>query len=273
MEYVPKEITEEVNVTPIHPLKYFAKVCLILSSLGLVFYGVSGAISDQVAQVLDPTLEAKIGKILASSVSAQNIRPDDEKKLQQLLDELQDQQNIRQPRAEIHLIESKQVNAGVLPGGQMIMTTGLLDDVKSENELAFVLAHELGHHQLRHPSRRLGRSLLWLVLLSILGIGQQTTPAVNPTAPKEILDLQFSRTQEQASDRFALSMVEARYGHVDHALDFFRRLQDQELDPISENVQIEFLQTHPFPKNRVRDLERYANQQQWSLEGMATNLE
>ena len=39
------------------------------------------------------------------------------------------------------------------------MTTGLLDKAESENELAFVLSHELGHHQLRHPSRGLGRSL------------------------------------------------------------------------------------------------------------------
>ncbi len=271
MEYVPKDVNHEVNVTQIHPLKYFAKVGLILAFWGVVFYLVSGIIADQVAQVLPPNLEERIGQSLVTPMAAADTRPDVERQLQQLVQELQDQQNIRLPRVQIHLIDSDMINAGMLPGGQMIVTTGLLDTAESENELAFVLAHELGHHQLRHPIRRLGRSLLWLLALSVLGIGQQTP--TDPTATLTLADLQFSRIQEQDSDRLALATVAARYGHVDHALDFFQRLQEKNLDPIHQKLQLEFLATHPFPKNRITGLRRYAKRQSWSLSGPATQLD
>ncbi|MEM9136792.1 MAG: M48 family metalloprotease [Cyanobacteria bacterium P01_F01_bin.42] len=270
MEYVPKEIKEEVNVTPIHPLKYLAKVIAILGFWALIFYLVSGAIAAQVAQKLDPALEAKIGQTLIAPIVAEDVRPAEEQRLQSLLNELQ--QTVRKPQAEIHIIDSEAVNAGVLPGGQMLITTALLDNAESENELAFVLAHELGHHQLRHPSNRLGRSLLWVTMLSVLGLGQQTSIA-DPTAPLQLLDLQFSRSQELASDRFALAIVANRYGHVGHSLDFFKRLQAQRRGSVTQTAQLEFLATHPFPKNRIKNLERYARQQRWRLDGNATEIE
>ena len=154
----------------------------------------------------------------------------------------------------------------------MVMTTGLLDLADSENELAFVLAHELGHHQLRHPSQGLGRSLLLLMGLSILGLGQQTSPVIDPSAPLTLADMQFSRKQEQASDRFALKLVQQRYGHIDHALDFFYRLRDPRFDSIARDLQLEFFTTHPFPETRIEDLEAYARRKGWSLTGDSVPL-
>jgi beta-barrel assembly-enhancing protease len=270
MEYIPKEIQEEVNVTPIHPLGYFLKVALSLALWGIVLYLITGAIADQLTRVLPPKTEASIGQTLVSPLAAVDIRPDTERQLQRLLNELQTQAGSRLPKAQLHLIESEEINAAALPGGQIILTTGLLDQAQSENELAFVLAHELGHHQLRHPLKGLGRSLLWIIVLSVLGLGQEGSSILNQ--PLTFTDLQFSRVQEQDSDRYALAVINARYGHVNHSLDFFIRLNAKKLDPISQKLQIEFLSTHPFPKTRIKDLERFAEKQNWSLTGSPTDL-
>ena len=273
MKYVPKEITEEVNVTPIPPLQYFAKIGLILSFWGILLYLISGAIADQAAQMLDPKLEAGIGKSLVAPLAVSDIQPKNEQHLQALLEELQTLNTTRLPPAQIHIIESEAINAGVLPGGQMIITTALLNDVQSENELTFILAHELGHHQLRHPSRRLGRSLLWLIVLSFLGLGNQTPSVADPTALSTIADLQFSRTQEQQADRFALELIVKKYGHIEHSLDLFQRLEKRNLEQDRPQLQVEFLETHPFPHNRIIELKNYAKQRNWKLEGTAKSVQ
>ena len=272
MKYVPKELTKEVNVTPIHPLKYLAKVGLAVLFWGILLYFLSGAIADQLVKVLPPSLEANIGRSLISPFAVSEFQPDQEQRLQTLLTDLQGFESIRPPTPNIHLIESETINAGVFPGGQMILTSALLDAIESENELAFVLAHELGHHQLRHPSRRLGRSVLWLIVLSFLGMGQQTQTIPHPTGPVTVIDLQFNRTQETQADQFALKLIENKYGHIAHALDFFQRLEDLNRDRNSQYVSIEFLATHPSPRNRISNLRRYAKRQNWKKDGPKTNF-
>ncbi len=61
----------------------------------------------------------------------------------------------------------------VTAGSYLFVTNGLLAAVESENELAFVLAHELGHFHHRDPLQALGRSLVLITLSSLLGLGQE----------------------------------------------------------------------------------------------------
>ena len=99
-------------------------------------------------------------------------------------------------------------------------------------------------------------------------MGQQSATVIDPSAPLAFADVQFSRNQEQDSDKFALELVHQRYGHVAHALDFFRRLQDENFDPISaQNYSLSFLQLIRFRQPRIQDLENYAKRKGWALDG------
>ena len=60
----------------------------------------------------------------------------------------------------VEIDDSEQPNAMALPGGLIIVTAGLLDQVESENELALVLGHELGHFNNRDHLRALGRGVV-----------------------------------------------------------------------------------------------------------------
>ena len=67
---------------------------------------------------------------------------------------------------EIVVISEEVPNAFAIPGGLIVVTTGLISGVESENELAFVLGHELGHFRNRDHLRSLGRGALMRMVLS-----------------------------------------------------------------------------------------------------------
>lgn len=73
---------------------------------------------------------------------------------------------------ELALVEEEEPNAMALPGGAILLTSGLLETVDSENGLAFVLAHELGHYAHRDHLRSLSRGLaLGAVMALVTGSG------------------------------------------------------------------------------------------------------
>ena len=68
----------------------------------------------------------------------------------------------------VEIDSSAAPNAMALPGGLIVVTQGLLDQVESENELAFVLGHELGHFRNRDHLRALGRGIMISLFLAVV---------------------------------------------------------------------------------------------------------
>jgi len=159
-------------------------------------------------------------------------------------------------------------NAFALPGGQVLVTSALLEQTGSENELAFVLAHELGHVAGRHPLRALGRGLLLSLALGAIGSTEGASVAASAAALGE---RSFSREQERAADRFGLALVAAEYGHVAGATDFLRRLPDAQ-DARAASRAASWLATHPRSVDRVAELEGLARQQGFLTEGELSPL-
>ena len=121
------------------------------------------------------------------------------------------------------MADNPTANAMALPGGNIVVYTGLLDRVASENELAFVLAHELGHYAHRDHLRGMGRALVFAVIAGLLfgpdsGTGSLLAGALGLT------ELSFSRRQETRADAFAVAALHCAYGHVGGSTDFFDRI-------------------------------------------------
>ena len=161
MVYKPKEIPEGVNVTSVHPLVNFAYLLSTVVVFSALVYLGLGTITDQLVTRMSPEMEAKIGQQLLSNVP--NISSESHTKqkqyLQGLLHSLQTTNSHHLTPVTIHIQKHEHPNAAIISGGHIIVTTALLDEAESENELAFVLAHELGHHIARDPLKGLGRSL------------------------------------------------------------------------------------------------------------------
>ena len=268
MKYTPKEITEEVNITPTHPLVNFGYlvVTVLVSIVGI--YALMGVAVDFVVPRLSRETEIKIGNTLLPVALAQfgdNELSDDsrvdylESVIQPLVgDDLQDLP------ITMHLMETDIANAAIIAGGHVFVTTGLLAESESENELGFILAHELGHLANRDALKVLGRSLFLILGQLALGIGAsngvQTSPFLSATL--DLQSLHYSRQQENAADRYGLTTTIQHYGHGGYAFDFFQRNSEKEPDFLPE-----YVLTHPLSKNRISDLERFAQMQNWPLTG------
>jgi Zn-dependent protease with chaperone function len=166
------------------------------------------------------------------------------------------------------VMEEQDPNAFAVPGGMIYVTRGLLESVESENELAFVLGHEIGHFRSRDHLRSLGRGLLVSLTLSAL-IGGSAAESV-PRVVTKLAENGFARDQEREADAFGIALVQAEYGHVAGTDGFFRRIPDATAG-IGDELG-SYLATHPVSEARIEALRGLARDNGWSLTGDLTPL-
>ena len=269
MEYSNPEIPEGINTTREHPLKEF----LILSGgiLGLLLAVILLllVVSEQLVRFIPIELEQE----LANKV----ITPSQDKSEQQLYLEslgaelsqylaLPETLNIR-----IHYVDDDVQNAFATPGGHIFIHRGLLEIMPHENALSMVIAHELAHHQHRHPLRAMGRGVIvGLFLSTISGISGDRLLSSFISSTGLITALSFSRDQEREADRSALQAVQQHYGHVSGAADLFTQLMNR-VETNDAKTPL-FLSTHPSGTNRIDTLERMAFENNWVMDAPTTDL-
>jgi hypothetical protein len=249
MKYTPRELRGNVNVSRTHPLIEFAWLAGALLILCLTALLLLGWGSDYAVGHLPARYESWLGDHLQVPFHGKASLPL-ERRLEGLLQCLPPDSSLRAHRFRVQLVDSPEVNAVALPGWRIVVFRGLLKKVKSENELAMVLAHELGHFAHRDHLRSLGRGL-GITALSLLVFGRDSS--ISDAAGKLFLDVEshYSRRQEEAADRFALQLLVARYGHAGGATDLFRRLARK------AGGHLPFLfASHPHPADRIRALEK-----------------
>ncbi|CAN5356282.1 M48 family metallopeptidase [soil metagenome] len=151
------------------------------------------------------------------------------------------------------VIDSKEVNAFALPGGPVFFYTGLLDKLKTEDELAGVLAHELTHVRREHWAyayRDSQKRNLLLNLGLIFAHANRNVADLASISNNLLFDLPFSRSHESEADTggFAM-MVDAGYNPEGMA-DVFELLQKE----AKGGNPPEFFSDHPNDKNRINKI-------------------
>lgn len=214
-----------------------------IAVVGLVVYWLLGVAADSVANRISAETEARwfewvdLGDVPLGSPAFD--------RAQQAFDRLCEDPTLRPlPYRLVHFAEAAP-NAFALPGGLVAVTDGLLELVDSEIGIAFVLAHELGHHQERHALKRLGRSLATRAALTV----------VSANADLSLLDhgatlasLAYTRGQEREADLFALGLVHRTYGTVEGALEFFEDIHAMTGDGSRFGA---MLTSHPLTEDRL----------------------
>ncbi|MDH3748711.1 MAG: M48 family metallopeptidase, partial [Gammaproteobacteria bacterium] len=168
----------------------------------------------------------------------------------------------------VEIDDSPELNALAFPGGLIIVTAGLLDEVETENELAFIIGHEMGHFKNRDHIRGLGRGVVLGIFFA--AISSSDGGATLGTSIADLTLRGFSRRQESGADRFGLELVHQEYGHVADAWRFFERISEGNESFIEL---VSYLSTHPPPKNRIEDLIESAGKNGWSVTGDVTQLD
>jgi Zn-dependent protease with chaperone function len=227
MQYQPSLPEHNDNVSHIHPGREFLLILLGMAALAAIAFVLLGLLVDFTVNRLSDETEAKINAAVSFKLTQEKpYLPERQAMLQQMTDELRECAGLRQPVA-IHFIQNKQPNAAILPGGQIFVFSGLLDKVKSQNGLAFVLAHELGHMKNRDHLRAMGRSLVFVVAASLLtGSHSDLTQVLVPI--NQVGSARYSQTRESEADRAALKAVNCRFGHVGGATEFFEAMKSED---------------------------------------------
>ena len=169
--------------------------------------------------------------------------------------------NLADERLTITVISDPTINAAVLPGGQIIVHTGLLTQAESPTEVAGVLAHELGHYVNNDVLKLSGKLSLGdnnSVLGTALGLGlalaaQDGRFLMAGSLAGQHLDrrdhLQFSRSMESGADRRAAELLHRADLGLAGMVALNRRMQ--ELHPDPEMADAKYMQTHPLTKERI----------------------
>ena len=153
------------------------------------------------------------------------------------------------PRLRLVVVRSSYVNAFALPGGYVVLTSELLRAAESPEEVAGVLAHEVGHVAHDHGTEALYRATATSMLVSVI-VGDVTF-GVAGALTELALNGRYSREAERAADRYAVELLNAS-GIDGHGLvRFFERLAgrtDGEGHPV-----FRILSTHPPTRERAEE--------------------
>lgn len=138
------------------------------------------------------------------------------------------------------------VNAFAMPGGIIVVHTGLLHQAGDPGELAGVLAHEVQHVEQRHSLRQMISSLGWGALVGVT-IGDIS--AVAAMLAHQAGTLYFSRDMEEEADRLGLLALQSAKIHPDGMLRFFQKLDDKDQTKVPG-----WISSHPQTAARAQQI-------------------
>lgn len=152
------------------------------------------------------------------------------------------------------LVEEEDPNAFAFPGGTIGITTGLLDALKEDMEIAFVIGHEIGHFHNRDHLRGLGRAVGGGLLYAVL-FGQQMGDRLISGMFDYVLMRGYSRGQEEKADEYGVNLVYGTYGRTDGIGRLFQVIGENG-GGIPDWAYM--FSTHPSPARRMEDLKHHA---------------
>lgn len=159
------------------------------------------------------------------------------------------------------ILDSDEINAFAAPGGFIFLSRGMLRLCRNEDDLAAVLAHEVGHVELQHALRaikssRLTSALTTLAMEGAKNFGGEQLAQLTQAFEGSISDITgtlmnsgYARKQERQADEAAIRILKA-IGYNPHALVEVMTEMEKQLKPDGHD----FAATHPPPGDRIKDI-------------------
>jgi len=235
MQNLTFQLRSELMVSKVGPSKFkvfplFLSLILLLPAQCYAAKGIAERIEEKIGLDEDATLQEKVDII------------------GQKLADVCDRKDIVYT---FKVLKGEKVNAFVLPDGYIYIYKGLIDKIKSDDEIAAVLAHEIGHIVGRHHEKRRRRHIIANIFRMVAVTGAETTKdKVNNNDAINELTLSYSKEEELEADKFA-SIYLKRAGYDPSAvISMLQTLIKTELEsPIRPKRK---WRTHPYLSDRIR---------------------
>lgn len=161
---------------------------------------------------------------------------------------------------EFNTIDSKEANAWCMPGGKVVVYTGLLPITQNETALAIVVGHEIAHAIAKHGSERMSQGMMQ----QLGGVALQVALSQQPQQTQSLFMqaygigstvgavLPWSRQQETEADKFGLMFAAMAGYDPQEAIPFWQRMANA-----GGANPPEFLSTHPSNETRIKKLKQF----------------
>ena len=210
-------------------------------------------VSDRLAEALPLETEKRFGQAVVAQIegllgdgAGSGLVCDDpagQAALARLTARLTDGQGLAYP-VDIRVLDHEMVNAFAAPGGHVVLLRGLIDEAATPDEVAGVIAHEIGHVEARDPTRLSFRAAGSAGILSLI-LGDVTGGAVVAFAGEYLMSASYTREAEAAADLFAHRMLERAGISSAGMAAFFDRIDGMDGDLPG------YLSTHPASGGRA----------------------
>jgi Zn-dependent protease with chaperone function len=157
----------------------------------------------------------------------------------------------------ITVVKDKEANAFALPGGRIVVFDGIIRRMKTKEELAALLAHEVSHVHYKHSLRNIFRSLGGYLFLSLLLNDVNGIVTVLADNSNMLANLTYSRELETEADSKGMAIFKANGLDLKGFVDLFQLLQSEHGDVGS----LKLLSTHPLTAERLRAAKEMAKGQ------------
>lgn len=214
------------------------------------FYGLGWA-ADRAIDALPISIDQGIGKAAAPMIEGQGELVTDPlltEAINDIVAQLLPHVAIDGFEFNVHVVESDVANAFALPGGNIVVFTGLIERSRSPEQVAGVISHEIAHVTLRHGLRRMARGAGSLFALRILLGDAEGLLAMGASMATEASLMGHSRAQESEADREGVRMLLAADIEPRGLAEFFEQLA---LEETETSELTSWFSTHPDTEERI----------------------
>jgi Zn-dependent protease with chaperone function len=224
---------------------------LIVAAIAAIvlIYFAAPYLERTVVAMIPASVEERIGQIAVSTLSPASERCDNPaltSAVQRISTRIAEAAGEPPERFQVFVSKRPEVNAFALPGGYIVICSGLLEKTTRAEELAGVLAHEMQHVIQQHSMRAMVRQIGWSTAISVIA-GDSAALAT----ALQLGSLSYQRGDEESADREGMRVLQAARIDPNGMIAMFRVLEAQSPDlagPLS------YLSTHPSIDSRIERL-------------------
>lgn len=248
-------IYDESNVTDTNPLKELFKVAAqLVIVLAIVYFSIF-AVSGIVIKTMTTSQQAKLENAIAGLAGKDDdIATEEEKeRLDNIKDKIlsTDKKFPRISKLKIGIVKNKNLNAWCYPNGKIYITDSLYKKLKDDEELTFVIGHEMGHYKNRDHLMALRKNLSSMAVIISTAIISPNGDILNIISGGiDASDLHYSKGVEMRADNYAKKALIKIYGNTNggvRVLEIFEKEGKLHLSVLSD---------HPDIRKRIKNLKK-----------------
>lgn len=230
--------------------KIILELFLLLGFCGLIWLGIYHLdfSSEEEVSLLSIEKEEEIGELIFEEILKQSKEVENEivqTAIETIKDRLLDAYGDTIYNYKFVVIQDEMINAFNIPGGYVILTSGLIQFVESAEQITAIIAHEMGHAEKKHVVNKIVKEIGINILFSLAGgdavLLSEVTRLMGSTA--------FDRKLEKEADQFAMELLVKAKINPRVLASFFRKLKETGRD---SSEAMKFFTTHPSHSSRIR---------------------